>query len=150
MERLRDKWLHPLCARTFPSAANRKAANETSDYKGHRRCAQKCTQSAYQHIRPQCLFSSVVSTYRYNTVSFCKTKKSYHYSHPCSHKASQVVYILPVWTPATCSPWASTSPNGRHFEGLKHLWIYIYIYLYVISYTNKQLDSKVRSQRKIK
>lgn len=58
---------------------------------------------------------------------------------------------MPVksFTPLLCvharSPWASTFPNGRHFEGLKHLWIYIYIYLYIFSYTNKQLDSKVRS-----
>lgn len=44
-----------------------------------------------------------------------------------------------------CSPWASTIPNVRHFEGLKRLWIYIYIYLYIFSYANKQLDSTVRS-----
>lgn len=75
--------------------------------------------------------------------AFVRLKKSYHYSHPCSQNVSQVVYTPPfVYTSATCSPWASTFPNGRHFEGLKHLWIYIYIYLYIFSYTNKQLDSR--------
>lgn len=53
--------------------------------------------------------------------------------------------LLRVHTPAACSARARTFPNGRHFEGFKHLWIYIYIYLYIFSYAYKQLDSKVRS-----
>lgn len=39
------------------------------------KCDFKTRWQKQVHIRPQCLFSSVVSTYRYNTVSFCKTKK---------------------------------------------------------------------------
>lgn len=66
------------------------------------KCDFKTRWQKQVHIRPQCLFSSVVSTYRYNTVSFCKTKKkkkkSYHYSHPCSQNASQVVYTPPACT----------------------------------------------------
>lgn len=96
------------------------------------------------HIRPQCLFSSVVSTYRYNTVSFCKTKKMKLslQSSMCTECQSRRLHLFCMYT---CSPWASTLPNVRHFEGLKHLWIYIYIYLYIFSSTNKQLDSTVRS-----
>lgn len=96
------------------------------------------------HIRPQCLFSSVVSTYRYNTVSFCKTKKMKLplQSSMCTECQSRRLHLFCMYT---CSPWASTFPNVRHFEGLKHLWIYIYIYLYIFSSTNKQLDSTVRS-----
>lgn len=75
--------------------------------------------------------------------AFVRLKKwSYRYSHPCAQNASHVVY---TFSACTCvSPWASTFPNVRHFEGLKHFWIYIYIYLYIFSYTNKQLDSTFR------
>lgn len=83
-------------------------------------------------IRPQCLFSSVVSTYRYNTVSFCKTKKKLPLqSSMLTERQSSRLHPSSVYTPDTCSPWASTFPNGRHFEGLKHLWIYIYIYIFI-------------------
>lgn len=75
-------------------------------------------QDGTSGIRPQCLFSSVVSTYRYNTVSFCKTKKKLSMLTECQ---SSRLHPSFVYTPATCSPRASTFPNGRHFEGLKHL-----------------------------
>lgn len=46
-----------------------------SDHKTSQKVMKKRRGQKRLHIRPQCLFSSVVSTYRYNTVSFCKTKK---------------------------------------------------------------------------
>ena len=101
------------------------------------------------YIRPQCLFSSVVSTYRYNTVCFCKTKKkvtmlqssvltecqSFHQAH-----IEQVLL-----------PMVGTLKVSNICE---YTFIYIYIYIYIdisyLSYTNKQLDSMVRSLVEIK
>lgn len=95
------------------------------------------------NIRPQCLFSSVVSTYRYNTVSFffvrLEKKVTITVIHAHRMPVESFTPLLRVHTPVTCSAWASTFPNGRHFDGLKHLWIYIYIYLYIFLYANKQI-----------
>lgn len=56
-------------------------------------------------IRPQCLFSSVVSTYRYNTVSFCKTKKKLPLQSPMLTECqSSRLHPSVVCTPASCSP----------------------------------------------
>lgn len=55
--------------------------------------------------------------------AFVRLKKSYHYSHPCSQNASQVVYTPPCRV-HTCHMLTLSKyifPNGRHFEGLKHL-----------------------------
>lgn len=64
-----------------------------------------------------------------------------HHLHPS-------VYPDRVHTPPPLNQSMNFS-NGRHFEGLKHLWIYIYIYLYIFC-TNKRLDLKGKSEKNVK
>ena len=64
-----------LFTKLFCWLKKKPATKETNKQKKKNKRDFKTRRQTRFDIRPQCLFSSVVSTYRYNTVSFCKTKK---------------------------------------------------------------------------
>lgn len=150
-------YFHPSHSGRFPSTGGWKTPNERHLIGATRRASSSgrfCPRSFHRlrktgrsgrgfetrwrtqvHIRPQCLFSSVVSTYRYNTVSFCKTKKN---KRKLPFQSSMLTECQSSRLHSCCvyTHLPHAQPEHAHFQMVGTLKVsniceYTFIYIYI-------------------